>query len=59
MMKPCSARYRRGATAVKVAAVGVVLMFAALALAPAYARDAGSSNSDWEPLDRVLIIPPV
>jgi hypothetical protein len=58
-MKPRSARYRHGAVALKVAAAGAMLVFAALASAPACARDSGSSDSDWERLDQVLVIPPV
>lgn len=58
-MKPRSSRYRYREAAVKIAAVGAIIVFAALASMPACARDSGSSDSDWERLDRVLVIPPV
>lgn len=43
----------------KIAAVGAIIVCAALTSTPAYARGSGSSDSDWERLDRVLVIPPV
>lgn len=58
-MKPRSSRYGYREAAVKIAAVGAIIVFAALASMPACARDGGSSDSNWERLDRVLVIPPV
>ncbi len=54
-MRPRSPRYGRAAVVAACAAVISV----AVAWAPAYARDSGGADSDWEPLDRVLVIPPV
>lgn len=58
-MKPRSPRYLRGLAAIEIVAIGAALIFVALVSVPAYAQDAGTTDSDWTPLDRVLVIPPV
>ena len=58
-MKSYSASGRRGAVAITVATGAFALMFAAVMAERSYAGEAGADSSNWQKVDRVLVLPQV
>jgi hypothetical protein len=58
-MKSYSACGRRGAVAITVATGAFALMFAAVMVGTSYAGEAGADSSNWQKVDRVLVLPRV